>query len=113
MPKSSDKAAKISSGVVPRAVTTQPDTPRTATKVPAITKRPPGKTTGRVVISSCNFMKVMIEPLNETQPTTTVNTVAITSAVVASLPRFRYSTIATRAAAPPPTPLNSATSCGI
>ena len=55
----------------------------------------------------------MIEPLKDTQPTTTVNTVKITSALVASLPKFKYSTIATRAAAPPPTPLNSATSCGI
>ena len=55
----------------------------------------------------------MIEPLNETQPTTTVKTVKITSAVVASAPRLRYSTIATSAAAPPPTPLKSATSCGI
>ena len=55
----------------------------------------------------------MIDPLNETQPTTTVNTVKITSAVVASAPSAKYSTIATSAAAPPPTPLNSATSCGI
>ena len=98
---------------MPSAATTQPDTPRTAAKVAAITKRPPGNTTGRVVINSCNFKKVIIEPLKDTQPTTTVNTVKITSAVVASAPRFRYSTIATSAAAPPPTPLNSATSCGI
>jgi hypothetical protein len=52
----------------------------------------------------------MTEPLNETQPTITVNTVKITSAVVASAPQCKYSTIATNAAAPPPTPLNSATS---
>ena len=55
----------------------------------------------------------MMEPLKETQPTTTVNTVKITTAVLAPVPRLRYSTIATSAAAPPPTPLNSATSCGI
>ena len=55
----------------------------------------------------------MTEPENETQPTITVNTVATTSAVLAVDPSLRYSTIATRAAAPPPTPLNSATSCGI
>ena len=55
----------------------------------------------------------MMEPLNETHPTMTVNTEKITSAVVAVSPRLRYSTIATSAAAPPPTPLNSATSCGI
>ena len=84
-----------------------------AIRVPAITKRPPGKITGRVVINSCNFKKVTIEPLKEMQPTTTVNTVAITSATVAPSPKWRYSTIATSAAAPPPTPLKSATSCGI
>ena len=83
------------------------------TKVPAITKRPPGKITGRVVINSCNFKNVTIEPLNETQPTITVKTVAITANVEAVLPRFKYSTIATSAAAPPPTPLNNATICGI
>ena len=55
----------------------------------------------------------MIEPENDTQPTITVKTVATTTGVVASLPSFKYSTIATSAAAPPPTPLNSATSCGI
>ncbi|CAB4784024.1 unannotated protein [freshwater metagenome] len=55
----------------------------------------------------------MQEPENETLPTITVKMVAITSAVVASDPSFKYSTIATSAAAPPPTPLNSATSCGI
>ena len=58
-------------------------------------------------------MKVMIDPLNETHPTMTVKTVKITTAVVALSPRFKYSTMATNAAAPPPTPLNSATSCGI
>ncbi|CAB4696974.1 unannotated protein [freshwater metagenome] len=55
----------------------------------------------------------MHEPEKETLPTITVKTVAITSADVASEPSLRYSTIATSAAAPPPTPLNSATSCGI
>ena len=109
-PKRSESAASTSSGVVPRAVTTQTEVPSTAASVPAMTKRPPGNTTGRVVMSSWSFIKVMIEPLNETQPTTTVKTVKITSAVVASAPRLRYSTIATRAAAPPPTPLKSATS---
>ena len=79
-------------------------------KVAAITNRPPGKITGRVVINSCNFKKVTIEPENEVHPTRTVNTVATTSAVVAVSPSFKYSTIATSAAAPPPTPLKSATS---
>ncbi|CAB5009889.1 unannotated protein [freshwater metagenome] len=51
-PKRRERPARTNSGVVPRAVTTQTATPNTATSVPAITKRPPGKTTGRVVISS-------------------------------------------------------------
>ena len=55
----------------------------------------------------------MTEPEKETQPTITVKTVATTSAVLAPAPSFKYSTIATSAAAPPPTPLKSATSCGI
>ena len=54
-----------------------------------------------------------MDPEKEVQPTRTVKTVAITSAVVALAPSFKYSTIATNAAAPPPTPLKSATSCGI
>ena len=109
-PNSSESAARINSGVVPSSTTTQPETPRTAAKVAAITNLPPGKTTGRVVINSWSFKKVMIEPLKETQPTTTVKTVKITTAVEAPSPRARYSTMATSAAAPPPTPLNKATS---
>ena len=52
----------------------------------------------------------MIDPEKETHPTTTVNTVAKTTAKEAESPNFMYSTIATSAAAPPPTPLKSATS---
>ena len=83
--------------------------------MPAIKKRPPGNTTGRVVINSCNFIKVITEPEKEVQPTITVKTVATIFALegVPSALKFRYSTMATNAAAPPPTPLNSATSCGI
>ena len=110
IPNSSERPARINSGVVPSELTTQPPTPITDTRVAAIIKRPAGKITGRVVINSCSFIKVMIEPLNETQPTITVNTVNTTTAVVALSPRFKYSTIATSAAAPPPTPLKSATS---
>ena len=112
-PKASASAPIIRRGAVPSELITQPAVPSTPTKVPAITKRPPGKTTGRVVMSSWSFKNVMIEPENETQPTITVKTVATTSGVLAVDPSLRYSTIATRAAAPPPTPLKSATSCGI
>ena len=112
-PNSSDKPAKIKSGAVPSAEITHADTPMTEARVAAIINRPAGNITGRVVINSCNFKNVMMEPENEIQPTTTVKTVAMTSAVEAFVPRSRYSTIATSAAAPPPTPLKSATSCGI
>ena len=106
--------------MVSAELTTQPPQISTAAKFAAITKRPPGNTTGRVVINSCNFKNVTIDPVNETVPTITVNTVAIKIGIemsvpllAASPPSFKYSTIATSAAAPPPTPLNSATSCGI
>ncbi|CAB4731875.1 unannotated protein [freshwater metagenome] len=112
-PNRSERPAKTSSGVVPPLAITQPEVPSAPAKVAAITKRPPGNTTGLVVISSCNFKKVITEPEKETLPTSTVNTVAKTSPKLAPSPRFKYSTIATRAAAPPPTPLNRATSCGI
>ena len=109
-----------STEVVSAELTTQPPQTNTAIKFAAITKRPPGNTTGRVVINSCNFKNVTIEPVNETVPTITVNTVAIkigteisVPVLVASPPSFKYSTMATSAAAPPPTPLNKATSCGI
>ena len=113
IPKASERPASTSSGVVPSDVTTQPAHPSVARRVPAITNLPPAKTTGRVVINSCSFRKVTIDPENEVEPTMTVNTVAITTVVDALWPSFRYSTIATRAAAPPPTPLKSATNCGI
>ena len=112
-PNRRERPARTRSGVVPPLAITQPEVPSAPARVAAITKRPPGNTTGRVVIISCNFKKVMIEPEKETLPTRTVNTVARTSPKLAVSPRFKYSTIATSAAAPPPTPLNSATSCGI
>jgi hypothetical protein len=80
----------------------------------------PGKTTGRDVISSWSFANVMIEPAKDTAPTRIVKAVASsTNQPGLSSPRSVTSTIscssssATRAAAPPPTPLNNATICGI
>ena len=79
---------------------------------PIISQRAPGSTTGRVVISSCSLANVTIEPANDTEPTSTVNAVATISNQPEScpLPPTASSTIATSAAAPPPTPLNIATS---
>ena len=108
-PNKSESKPFTNNGVVPPLEITQPPLTNTPTKVNAIICRPKGKITGRVVINSCNFKKVIIDPEKETHPTITVNTVATTTAVVASSPNFKYSTIATNAAAPPPTPLNKAT----
>ncbi len=50
--------------------------PRSATataRAPPKRYCPPGKVTGRPVMSSCSLAKVMHEPANETQPTSTVN----------------------------------------
>ena len=68
-------------------------------------------------MSSWSLANVTTEPANDTEPTSTVN------AIAARLPRSspliprpeiaESSRIATIAAAPPPTPLKSATSCGI
>ena len=54
------------------------------------------------------------EPENDTDPTRIVNAVAASVNPAGEVPtRALSSSSATRAAAPPPTPLNSATSCGI
>ena len=47
-----ESAARIINGFVPSSITTQTAAASVAASVPAITKRPPGKTTGRVVMSS-------------------------------------------------------------
>ena len=43
---------------------------------PAKSTGVPGKTTGRVVMSSCSLRKVTTEPENETEPTRSVNSEA-------------------------------------
>ncbi|CAB4675945.1 unannotated protein [freshwater metagenome] len=112
MPKISESTSRATSNQTWGLMTnhTAPITVKAATSI--VTHFPAGIITGREVISSCNFKKVMIDPLNETEPMTTVKTVAA-SEILFSPPTSRYSITATRAAAPPPTPLNSATSCGI
>ena len=64
-------------------------------------------------MSSCNFIKVRIEPVNDTEPIKTVNTIAVITAIGSSDLAVRNSITETTAAAPPPTPLNRATICGI
>ena len=89
---------------------TPPTTVATATRM--VIHLPNGMTTGRVVMSSCNFRYVTIEPENAIDPTITVATVKMRKSK-SSESTTRYSTTAISAAAPPPTPLNRATSCGI
>ena len=59
------------------SATVTPESASAATRVPPKTTGRPGKITGREVISSCSFAKVMIEPAKETEPTRIVNAVAI------------------------------------
>jgi hypothetical protein len=73
---------------------------------------PSGMTTGRVVMSSWSLRYVTTDPEKATDPMITVATVKIKNSR-SSEPTTRYSTMAISPAAPPPTPLNSATSCGI
>ena len=84
-----------------------------ANAVPIVMNRPKGKTTGREVINSCNFKNVTMEPVNEIEPITTVKTVANNATKPSVAPAFKNSIEETAIAAPPPTPLNKATICGI
>ena len=52
------------------------------TATPIVIKRPSGITTGRDVINSWSLAKVNNEPVNETEPTTTVKIVAVNIAML-------------------------------
>ena len=67
-------------------------------------------------MSSCSFANATIEPANEIEPISAESTVAMprsTPTLPAIAQTVWNSTSETSAAAPPPTPLNSATICGI
>ena len=72
--------------------------------------RRPGKVTAFVVTMPCSLPNVTNDPVSETPPISTVNA---TTPRVHGLSLWATSTSATSAAAPPPTPLKAATSCGI
>ncbi len=72
--------------------------------------RRPGKVTALVVTMPCSLPNVTNDPVSETPPIRIVNA---TTPSVHGLSACAISTSATRAAAPPPTPLKAATSCGI
>ena len=76
----------------------------------------PGSWIGRPGMISWSFPKAMFEPQNETEPMIAANRIGIrvsSSGLPPIASASRYSTNEIRATAPPPTPLNSATICGI
>ena len=85
-------------------------------KLTAFTAFWPGTVTGLPKITSCSLPNAIIEPAKLTPPTIAENSVEIESwwpGRMARPIRSWYSEIEISAAAPPPTPLNSATICGI
>ena len=71
---------------------------------------------GRPEISSWSFANATIEPANDTEPISAESTIATETSPCrcpGSGARLWNSASETSAAAPPPTPLNSATICGI
>ena len=73
----------------------------------------PGNVIGRPLRSSCSFAKAIIEPANEIEPISAESTVETEAVVARPAVAMWNSASATSAAAPPPTPLNRATICGI
>jgi hypothetical protein len=90
--------------------------PATATSASRpVTSWPPGTITGfaGVIRSPISLPEAISEPVNVIEPITTSSTVATFSSRTGAPVSRRYSLIAISAAAPPPTALNSDTSCGI
>ena len=73
----------------------------------------PGKTIGRPLTSSCSLAKATSEPANEIEPISAESTIERASSQTSTPSSSWNSASATSAAAPPPTPLNRATICGI
>ncbi len=76
----------------------------------------PGYVIGRPLISSWSFANAIIEPANEIEPISPESAIAAAMSIFGrpGSGRMRCSSAsAISAAAPPPTPLNSATICGI
>ena len=90
-------------------------TPRAAApmRMAALTMFWPTNTIGRPEISSCNLANATSEPENEIEPIRAERTVETIDSEARSPSETWNSASATSAAAPPPTPLNRATICGI
>ena len=106
-PADSRISQNSSSESEPAAITTASPT-EISSSAPLITlgvRRPP-------FISSCSFRKAMFEPQKEIEPMIAANRIGISASSGMST-SDRNSTTLMSATAPPPTPLNSATICGI
>ena len=73
----------------------------------------PGKTIGRPLTSSCSFANATSEPANEIEPMSAESATESASSQTSTPSSSWNSASAMSAAAPPPTPLNRATICGI
>ena len=73
----------------------------------------PGKTIGRPLTSSCSFANATSEPEKEIEPMSAESAIDSASSQTRTPSSSWNSASATSAAAPPPTPLNRATICGI
>ncbi len=108
-------ARKSSSDSVPAAIIT----PHAMTTASSAKFRIcwPGSWIGRPGRISCSLPNAMFEPQKEIEPTIAANRIGISCSSSGLTPvssrDSRYSTNEIRATAPPPTPLNSATICGI
>ena len=102
---------------VPLAARTRTTVATTATIARTIVRRrEPGKMIGFPLIRPWSLPEAISEPVNVTEPITTSSTVKIVVETLAVWPPAAIrtkSSIATSAAAPPPTALKSDTSCGI
>ena len=90
--------------------------PAATSKTTPFTNCWPGYVIGRPPISSCSFANATIEPENEIAPISAESTIASEMSTFGAPGSGRIrctSASAISAAAPPPTPLNSATICGI
>ena len=124
-PKTS-AAARITPRITSETVAsseTVPAAPRTRRAVPAtvttarttVRIRLPGKMIGLPLMSPISLPEAMSEPVKVTAPITTSRTtkIVVETGAPASPVCPMKSSMATRAAAPPPTALKSETSCGI
>jgi hypothetical protein len=104
-------AMKSASDSSPAAIATAH--PTAASRRTRFTNDCPGSMIGRPGMTSCSFPNAMFEPQKETEPMIAAKRIGISCSRSRCPSAWRNSAHATSATAPPPTPLNSATICGI